>query len=275
MAAIANAGKPAPAPASEDPTAATEAASSLERSVDLCIIMDCTGSMAAWIDACRDTLSAHTGTSDAASMQRHSTPSRTPSKAANAPGDNRLAQAEGLQKIVADTRELVAIVDKAGQDNQRKFDTARQITAAAHGHVLTNAGVWTDDCEWIVYDTRSDAAGATFDGTRIERVEVDTGRIELLYESRNGACCGVVTASPVDDRTVFIVGPEHPTADWQYGPAHRQGAIVWTSKPGVIERLDARNLVPPFTAGALRGGSHVHVYRRIARSMAPPHRSSG
>jgi hypothetical protein len=63
----------------------------------------------------------------------------------------------------------------------------------------------------------------------------------------------------VDDRVVFIVGPEHPTADWQYGPAHRQGAIVWTSKPGVIERLDARDLVPPFTAGALRGGSHVHV----------------
>ena len=60
MAAIANAGKPAPAAAaSEDPTAAaTEAASSLERSVDLCIVMDCTGSMAAWIDACRDTLIA-------------------------------------------------------------------------------------------------------------------------------------------------------------------------------------------------------------------------
>jgi hypothetical protein len=27
----------------------------------------------------------------------------------------------------------------------------------------------------------------------------------------------------------------------------------------VIERLDARDLVPPFTTGALRGGSHVHV----------------
>ncbi|MFO1337897.1 MAG: hypothetical protein U1F53_06605 [Burkholderiaceae bacterium] len=60
-------------------------------------------------------------------------------KAANAPGDNRLAQAEGLQKIVADTRELVAIVDKAGQDNQRKFDAARQITAQAR-HDLAELG---------------------------------------------------------------------------------------------------------------------------------------
>jgi hypothetical protein len=135
----------------------------------------------------------------------------------------------------------------------------RQVTCAAHGHMLTNSGVWSPDSRWIVYDTRSSPDGSVFDGTRIERVEVESGRIEILYESRNGACCGVVTASPVDDRVIFILGPEYPTADWQYGPAHRQGAIVRTSKPGVIERLDARDLVPPFTTGALRGGSHVHV----------------
>jgi hypothetical protein len=88
---------------------------------------------------------------------------------------------------------------------------------------------------------------------------VDSGRIELLYESRNGACCGVVTASPVDDWVIFILGPEQPTADWQYGPAHRQGVVVRMSQPGLIEPLDARDIVPPFTAGALRGGSHVHV----------------
>jgi hypothetical protein len=135
----------------------------------------------------------------------------------------------------------------------------RQVTCAAHGHMLTNAAVWSPDSRWIVYDTRSTPDGSVFDGTRIERVEVESGRIELLYESQNGACCGVVTASPVDDRVVFILGPEHPTADWQYGPAHRQGVVVRMSQPGTIDRLDARDLVPPFTAGALRGGSHVHV----------------
>ena len=144
----------------------------------------------------------------------------------------------------------------------------RQVTCAAHGHMLTNAAVWSPDSRWIVYDTRSRPDGSVFDGTRIERVEVESGRIEILYESRNGACCGVVTASPVDDRVVFILGPEYPTADWQYGPAHRQGAIVRTSKPGVIERLDARDLVPPFTAGALRGGSHVHVFSPHGRLVS-------
>jgi hypothetical protein len=144
----------------------------------------------------------------------------------------------------------------------------RQVTCAAHGHMLTNTGVWSPDSRWIVYDTRSTPDGSVFDGTRIERVEVESGRIELLYESRNGACCGVVTASPVDDRVVFIVGPEHPTADWQYGPAHRQGVVVRASQPGIIEPLDARDLVPPFTAGALRGGSHVHVFSPDGRLVS-------
>lgn len=55
----------------------------------------------------------------------------------------------------------------------------RQITAAPHGHVLTNSGVWSPDSRWIVYDTRSAADGSTFDGTRIERVDVETGRVEI------------------------------------------------------------------------------------------------
>ena len=144
----------------------------------------------------------------------------------------------------------------------------RQVTCAAHGHMLTNSGVWSPDSRWIVYDTRSTHDGSVFDGRRIERVEVETGRVELLYESQHGACCGVVTASPVDDRVAFILGPEHPTADWQYGPARRQGVVVRTLQPGVIERLDARDLVPPFTPGALRGGSHVHVYSPDGRLVS-------
>jgi len=144
----------------------------------------------------------------------------------------------------------------------------RQITTAPHGHLLTNAGVWTPDGAWICYDIRSDPAGATFDGTRIERVEVATGRVEVLYESVEGACCGVVTVSPVADRVVFILGPERPTADWSYGPARRRGVIVRCGAPGTVEPLDARDLVPPFTPGALRGGTHVHQFSPDGRLVS-------
>ena len=139
------------------------------------------------------------------------------------------------------------------------FARSRQVTNAPHGHVLTNTGVWSADGRWLTYDVRSTADGSVFDGTRIERVEVETGRVEVLYESRADACCGVVTCSPSDDRIVFILGPERPDSGWRYGPARRRGVVVRTSRPGVAESLDARDLAPPFTPGALRGGTHVHV----------------
>ena len=133
-----------------------------------------------------------------------------------------------------------------------------QLTSAPQGHVLTNTGVWSPDSRWIVYDTRS--ADNVFDSTRIERIEVATGRVETLYTATEGATCGVVTWHPTEPRVVFIHGPERPTADWTYGMTRRRGAIVDALAPGNARPLDAMNYAPPFTPGALRGGSHVHVF---------------
>lgn len=145
---------------------------------------------------------------------------------------------------------------------------ARQVTTAPHGHVLTNTGVWSPDGRWILYDVRAAADGSVFDGSRIERVEVETGRVEVLYESQDAACCGVVTSSPVDDRVVFILGPERPDAGWSYGPARRRGVVVTASRPGEAASLDARDLAAPFTPGALRGGTHLHVFSPDARLVS-------
>ena len=136
----------------------------------------------------------------------------------------------------------------------------RQITNSPCGHILTNTGVWSPDSKRIVYDVRSDAVGTVFDGTRIETVDVETGEIVVLYESTNGACCGVATFSPKADRVVFILGPEYPTADWQYAANHRRGAMVDCDRPGVAIPLEARDLIRPFTPGALKGGTHLHVF---------------
>jgi len=135
-----------------------------------------------------------------------------------------------------------------------------QITEVARGHVLTNTNVWSPDGKWLVYDTRSDPAGETFDGSTIEIVNVDSHKVREVYRSQNGAHCGVATFSTKDNRVVFILGPEHPTSDWQYGPWHRQGMIVDIECPQIAIPLDARDITPPFTPGALRGGSHVHVF---------------
>ncbi|MDR0352296.1 MAG: DUF3748 domain-containing protein [Opitutaceae bacterium] len=138
-------------------------------------------------------------------------------------------------------------------------DTERQITTAAHDHVLTNINCWSPDGRWLAYDTRSEG-GAKFDGSSIEMVDTQEGRVRVLHRSRDGAGCGVVTFHPVNASVVFILGPENPASDWNYGFSRRRGVLVDVHRPGRIRAMDAMNYAPPFTPGALRGGSHVHVY---------------
>ena len=138
------------------------------------------------------------------------------------------------------------------------YGRERQVTRGAYGHILTNVHCYSPDGRRIVYDVRSDPEGAIFDGDRIEAVDVQSGEVSVPYRATNGAHVGVVSCSPVDDRVVFIGGPENPTADWQYGACHRHGVVVGPG--GRAATLDARDLVPPFLPGALRGGTHVHVW---------------
>lgn len=142
--------------------------------------------------------------------------------------------------------------------SSRNCWTERQVTNRPQGHMLTNTRCWSPDSRWLVYDVRRKED--VFDGPRIERVNVETGEVEVLYEATRGAHCGVVTYSPVEDRVVFIHGPENPTFDWHYVAYHRRGAMVDCAAPGKVVTLDARDLTEPITAGALRGGTHVHVF---------------
>ncbi len=135
-----------------------------------------------------------------------------------------------------------------------------QVTKGPGGRILTNCSVWSPDGKWIAYDVRSDRTGEKFDGSRIEMVNVSTGEVRCVYESKRGAHCGVVTFNPKRNQVVFILGPEDPTPDWQYTIAHRQGVLVDLDKRGSAANLDACDIMPPYTLGALRGGSHVHVF---------------
>ncbi len=141
----------------------------------------------------------------------------------------------------------------------------RQLTTAAHGHTIANRGCWSADGASILYDLRDDET--CFDGDAIERVIVATGRVERLYRSAHGACCGVPTCSPCDDRYVFIHGDENPDEDWQYCAWHRRGALGAIGRPGFAEPLDARDIVAPYTAGALRGGTHLHTFNSAGTAI--------
>ncbi|AEX49961.1 YidR family protein [Rahnella aquatilis CIP 78.65 = ATCC 33071] len=135
----------------------------------------------------------------------------------------------------------------------------KQLTADARGHQLTNINVWTPDSQWLVYDVRPH--GGSFTGSTIERVNVETGEVQVLYQAPDGAHVGVVTVSPdLPARYAFIHGPENPDESWQYDFHHRRGVIVSEPAREKAVTLDAMDITAPFTAGALRGGTHVHVF---------------
>ena len=131
----------------------------------------------------------------------------------------------------------------------------KQVTFAPRNHQLTNTRTWTPDSQWLVFDVRP--SGASFTGETIERVNVNSGAVETIYRATQGAHVGVVTVHPTQDRYVFIHGPERPDAQWQYDFHHRRGVVAFQD---TVENLDAMDITAPYTPGALRGGSHVHVY---------------
>ena len=131
----------------------------------------------------------------------------------------------------------------------------KQLTFHQRNHQLTNINIWTADSHWIVYDVRPN--GGTFSGLTVERVNL-SGQTEVLYQAGDGAHVGVITtSSDLPPRYVCIHGPEHPDSLWKYDFHHRRGVII---QNGLVENLDACDITPPFTPGALRGGSHVHVF---------------
>lgn len=131
----------------------------------------------------------------------------------------------------------------------------KQITFTSRHHQLTNTQTWTPDSQWLVFDERP--SGASFTGKTIERVNIHNGETDVIYTATEGAHVGVVTVHPQDERYVFIHGPENPDDSWQYDFHHRRGVVTFQ---GETHNLDAMDITPPFTPGALRGGSHVHVY---------------
>ena len=131
----------------------------------------------------------------------------------------------------------------------------KQLTFAPRHHQLTNIYTWTPDSQWLAFDVRP--SGASFTGETIERVNVHTGAVEVIYRATSGAHVGVVTVSPLAEKYVFIHGPENPDAQWHYDFHHRRGVVF---ENGVAENLDAMDITAPYTPGALRGGTHVHVF---------------
>jgi hypothetical protein len=140
----------------------------------------------------------------------------------------------------------------------------RQITHdSAHDHLLDNNDNFSPDDRFLVFDTRTPAG--IHESALIAKVEIATGKITPLYRPQHANAFGPGAAAASfahkHNEVAFIHGPLEPTGpDNQYEKHCRLGAIVSGDGSGHFRFADARNVKPPFTVGALRGGTHRHEF---------------
>lgn len=140
----------------------------------------------------------------------------------------------------------------------------RQVTVdSAYDHLLDNNDNFSPDDRYLVFDTRTPAG--IHESALIAKVEIASGKIIPLYRPQhaNQFGPGVAAASFAHNRNevTFIHGPLQPTSpENQYEKYRRVGAIVRGNGSGLLTFADVRNTVPPYTVGALRGGTHRHEF---------------
>lgn len=71
---------------------------------------------------------------------------------------------------------------------------------------------------------------------------------------------GAAAFSPVTNKVIFIQGIRNANEGNPYSFTRRTGVAVDTDQPGQAIFMDARDVIEPFTAGALRGGTHAHSW---------------
>ena len=138
-----------------------------------------------------------------------------------------------------------------------------QLTQEAIGHTLNSTQCFSADDNWVVFDTRNDDTkiGST---PAIGILNLHTNEVKILYNNPHtteyGPGVGAATFSPKENRVMFIQGITNANKHKPYGATRRTGVSILLQHPDSIIYMDARNIYPPFTSGALRGGTHAHSW---------------
>jgi hypothetical protein len=143
-----------------------------------------------------------------------------------------------------------------------------QLTFEPRNHYLDNNDNFSPDDKWLVYDTRKAVPGPAVReigaNSNIEKVNVNTGEIVVVYETENqtehGPGVGAASYHPTENKIVCMHGLLNCDAKRPYWFWRRTGMVVDESSLGERIFLDARDVTPPFTPGALRGGTHRHEW---------------
>ncbi len=138
-----------------------------------------------------------------------------------------------------------------------------QVTQGNSGHCINSTQCFSPDGQWIVYDTRNKDSQLASNG-EVRMVNTGTREDVLLYQTDNqteyGPGVGAATFSPHGKRVLFLGGIQNADKTNPYSFTRRTGIAVEIDRPLKPIWMDARDIVAPFTPGALRGGTHAHTW---------------
>jgi hypothetical protein len=138
-----------------------------------------------------------------------------------------------------------------------------QLSHSEIGHTLNTGQVFSANNEWIVFDERNNDTDIKITAG-IGIINVKTGEERNLYTVPNqtlyGPGVGAASFSPVEDKVIFIHGIRNADAEKPYDFTRRTGVAIALKQPQQPIFMDARDVAPPFTPGALRGGTHAHSW---------------
>jgi hypothetical protein len=138
----------------------------------------------------------------------------------------------------------------------------RNISEHFHERQLTHGPLQKDlddninfspDGRFLVFDCR-DEKGIN-GNSRLGKVDVRTGETTVFYMQKPPAL-GVGAASFLSNQEVIAI--HALTNGLTYDFTVRGGMIIAADGSGKTRWLDSRDITPPFTPGALRGGTHKH-----------------
>ncbi|MEQ8415000.1 MAG: DUF3748 domain-containing protein [Imperialibacter sp.] len=138
-----------------------------------------------------------------------------------------------------------------------------QLTSDAKGHYLNQRQAFSPDDQWLVYDNRNEGSHIGLNPS-VEMVNIANGKVKQIYSAPNtnefGPGVGAIAFNPKRNEIIFIHGLSNYDANNPYDFTRRTALAVDLGKNNQLIRKDARDVVPPFTPGALRGGTHAHSY---------------
>ncbi|WP_149525342.1 DUF3748 domain-containing protein [Sphingobacterium hotanense] len=138
-----------------------------------------------------------------------------------------------------------------------------QLTHEQHGHSMHHNGAISSDGNWIVFDYRNDDTHIGRTGT-IAVLDRRTGSQFAIYQTLGqsiyGPGVGAASFNPCANQVVFIHGLLDADKENPYDITRRTAVIVDLENKMQATYADSRDLVAPYAAGSLRGGTHSHMW---------------